>query len=126
MKAHNVIGGEKKIDRSKKAKTKQIIEISNSGVIEEIEITSLLWTQINKQYKVHNESMQLESSTTASIEIRSNFVSESMPALSEKCEYCPFSKSGAEIPKPKTRSFQQVKLKSKARSQTKTIRKQKQ
>ena len=32
VKAHNVIGGEKKIDRSKKERTKQMIEISNSGV----------------------------------------------------------------------------------------------
>ena len=61
VKAHNVIGGEKKIDRSKKERTKQMIEISNSGVIEEIEITNLLWRQISKQNKVQSESRQLES-----------------------------------------------------------------
>ena len=61
VKAHNVIGGEKKIDRSKRARTKQMIETSNSGVIEEIETTNLLWAQISKQNRVQSESMQLES-----------------------------------------------------------------
>ena len=56
MKPHNVTGGEKKIDRSRKAKTRQMIEISNKGRTEEIEITKLLWAQINMQNREYNES----------------------------------------------------------------------
>ena len=60
VKAHNVIGGETKIDRSKKAKIRQMVEISSKGKVEEIEVTNLLWAQISKQNKVHDESTQLE------------------------------------------------------------------
>ena len=49
------------IDRSKKAKVGQMIEISNEGKIEEIEITNLLWAQISKQNRVYNKGKQLES-----------------------------------------------------------------
>ena len=56
VKAHSVTGGEKKIDRSRKTKTRQMIEISNKGRTEEIEITKLLWAQINTQNREYNES----------------------------------------------------------------------
>ena len=54
VKAHNVTGGEKKIDRSRTAKTRQMIEISNKGRTEEIEITKLLRAQINLQNREYN------------------------------------------------------------------------
>ena len=60
VKAHNVIGGERKIDRSRKAKVRQIIEISNKGKIEEIEITNLLWAQISKQNREYDKEKQLD------------------------------------------------------------------
>ena len=55
MKLHNVTGGEKKIDRSRKAKTRQMIEISDKGKMEEIEITKLPWAQIHMQNREYNE-----------------------------------------------------------------------
>jgi len=38
-----------------------MVEISNEGKIEEIEVTNLLWAQISKQNRVHDKGTQLES-----------------------------------------------------------------
>ena len=38
-----------------------MIEISNEGEIEEVEITNLLWAQIRKQNRIYDKDKQLES-----------------------------------------------------------------